>query len=374
MGQIAHTNPRRAGNDDAPYVDQDGTECGNTPSNYANGGCSVSDPDYDYFYSAKEGGLCRAKKGSSEVDAIIPASSLSSTTRLEVNQLNKDGDTLYCVVWDGNRYAIRSAKTDGSDLAELYSVQGYDSGKGFYYQIHGLCIYDHTLYFILESMTGASSLAEHYFDLYSMGEDGSIQQKLSGLELTGSATPYVAKDKVYFVYTNPGNANKSSGGSSILSENLDGSDQETIYTCSLAFINGNIILQDGSIYVLENGLAASSSSNYEYQLTRMDPSGGNQSVLLSDSISARSYVGLAGIARDTIYIGKYGDGVLSSFKTVPLAGGDPSDVDVDFTGINAKLMNACDCLLVYGTDTAAASGARVARIGFDGTTYRQLIS
>ncbi len=361
-----------SGNDAAPYVAQDGTECGNTPSNYANGGYSVSDPDYDYFYSEKQGGLCRAKKGSSEVDVIVPASSFGGTKTMQVNQLNKDGDTLYFVIWTSEGYAICSAKTDGSNFSKLYSVTGYDTSTGADHLIRGFSLYDHALYFITESMPGSSGSAVNVYDVYTMNEDGSGQQKHSSFQLAGAAVPFLTKDKVYCIYDNPENDSKSSGRSSVLSQSLDGSGQQTIYTCTLAIINGAII-QDGSIYVMESGLANSASSDYGYQLVRMDASGGSQSVLLTGSVSGRMYVELAGISNGNAYVGEYGDGVLDSLKEVPLAGGDSSAVDVNFAGIGAKLMNACDCLLMYGMDTAGSYGARVARIGLDGTVYRQLV-
>lgn len=371
-----------SGNGTSPYVDQDGTECGNTPSNYGQRAETVSDSDYDYFYSDSEGGLCRAKKGSSQVDVILPTSKLGSADSHTTFYLNKDGDTLYFMEiysrYNGSSdssFAICSVGADGSGFTTLLEIPSTDKSTGSYSYISGLYLYDHTLYFVVESMSGGSKYSDCTYDVYTMDEDGSNQQKRCSIQLVGYAEFFVTKDKVYYTYNKPDVDNpEGSSRSSVFSQNLDGSDQLEIYVSNLDWIADGPIVQDGFVYVTESNLISYAVGDGSFQLTRMDTSGNAPSVIWSGKTGRNSYYKLSAIAGNSVYLAETNDGRLASLISVPLSGGDSATLDTSFAGMDPVLSNSCDCLLLYGYGTGTwSSGAEVTRIGFDGTVFREVV-
>lgn len=371
-----------SGNDTSPYVDQDGTECGNTPSNYGQRAETVSDSDYDYFYSDSEGGLCRAKKGSSQVDVILPTSKLESANSHTTFYLNKDGDTLYFMEIysrynesSDSSFAICSVGADGSGFTTLLEIPSTDKSTGSYSYISGLYLYDHTLYFVVESMSGGSKYSDCTYDVYTMDEDGSNQQKRCSIQLVGYAEFFVTKDKVYYTYNKPDVDNpEGSSRSSVFSQNLDGSDQLEIYVSNLDWIADGPIVQDGFVYVTESNLISYAVGDGSFQLTRMDTSGNAPSVIWSGKTGRNSYYKLSAIAGNSVYLAETNDGRLASLISVPLSGGDSATLDTSFAGMDPVLSNSCDCLLLYGYGMGTwSSGAEVSRIGFDGTVFREVV-
>lgn len=374
-----------SGNDTSPYVDQDGTECGNTPSNYGQSAPTVSDSDYDYFYSESEGGLCRAKKGSSQVDVILPTSKLGSADLHSSLYLNKDGDTLFFVEsyyryssFSSSSFAICSVGADGSGFTTLLEIPSTDKSTGSYSYISGLYLYDHTLYYVVQSLAGESRYSEYTYDVYTMDEDGSNQQKRCSIQLVGYAEFFVTKDKVYYTYNKPDVDNPGgSSRSSVFSQNLDGSDQQEVYVSSLSEIADGPLVQDGNVYVMEStssNYSSDSSGASRLQLTRIDASDNSPSVLWTgETLSYHDYYQLSAIADDNVYLIESSDGRLLSLVGVPLVGGDSKALSVDFAGVGPSLSNASDCLLLYGSNTAWSAGAEVTRIGFDGTVFREVV-
>ena len=371
-----------SGNDTSPYVDQDGTECGNTPSNYGQRAETVSDSDYDYFYSDSEGGLCRAKKGSSQVDVILPTSKLESANSHTTFYLNKDGDTLYFMEIysrynesSDSSFAICSVGADGSGFTTLLEIPSTDKSTGSYSYISGLYLYDHTLYFVVESMSGGSMYSDYTYDVYTMDEDGSNQQKRCSIQHVGASTLFVTKEKVYYSYNCPDTENPGDySRSSVFSQNLDGSDQQEVYVSSLSEIADGPLVQDGNVYVMESTSSNYSSGASRLQLTRIDASDNSPSVLWTgETLSYHDYYYLSAIADDNVYLIESNDGGLLSLVGVPLAGGDSKALSVDFAGLGPSLYNASDCLLLYGSNTAWSAGAEVTRIGFDGTVFREVV-
>ncbi|MEE8675191.1 MAG: hypothetical protein SOI12_08285 [Tractidigestivibacter scatoligenes] len=373
-----------SGNDTSPYVDQDGTECGNTPSNYGQRAETVSDSDYDYFYSDSEGGLCRAKKGSSQVDVILPTSKLESANSHTTFYLNKDGDTLYFMEIysrynesSDSSFAICSVGADGSGFTTLLEIPSTDKSTGSYSYISGLYLYDHTLYFVVESMSGGSKYSDCTYDVYTMDEDGSNQQKRCSIQLVGYAEFFVTKDKVYYTYNKPDVDNpEGSSRSSVFSQNLDGSNQQEIYVSNLDWIADGPIVQDGFVYVTESNLTNYAVGDWSFQLTRMDTSGNAPSVIWSGKTgrNSNSYYKLSAIAGNSVYLAETNDGRLASLISVPLSGGDSATLDTSFAGMDPVLSNSCDCLLLYGYGMGTwSSGAEVSRIGFDGTVFREVV-
>lgn len=336
-----------------------GTEMGNTGSNYAMAAPSVSASDYDYFYSYERRGICRAKDDGSSMDVIVPFASTSDTA----SWLNLDGDTLFYLKTEnsgGTSYTVHSAKTDGSGDSIIYTLSAAGSSGS---SIQGVYLYDHVLYVLDESYDSSSHRST--FDLWTMGEDGSNQQKVGGYQTDGTTGPFVTKDKIYFTYTASYSSNNPMG--EVYSQNLDGSDFTKIYTSTVGSIYGMPIVQDGKIYFAE-----SNSSMKRSVITQTALDGSNASELYqADAYSLY----LRAVADGKVYVVSYGDYGDSSQRltSVPLDGGDTSVIAVQDNAYNPFVCTADDHLLVTDGGDGGAAGLTVYTMDYDGNKLHDYV-
>ena len=304
---------------------------GNMPSNYANNALAASDGTYDYFYSKSLGGIYRAKNDGSSPEQVFADETGSETTSYCYG-LNLSGDTLYFVMQtSGGRMgaSIWSVGTDGSNPQQLYHLPDGDGLDWIYdldgtYAIRQLYLYGQKLYFVLGYYVGwGGDDPEQTFELWSMDEDGSNQQKLSEFTVDGTQDIPIFMDdgRLYYAANSLddfGSDIDSAYSSDIVSIKLDGSD-ETEIALYLNVEVMSLFVQDGKIYMCTRDHLDGGSPG---EIMSMDLDGSNVSTL-AQANDGEVFSRFFNVVDDTVYTIIYSTGESS----VPLLGIYGSDVN-----------------------------------------------
>lgn len=331
-----------------------GTEMGNTASNYAEGAPSVSDGDYDYFYSITREGICRAKNDGSSPEVVVGTGGY----QVSAGWLSLDGDRLIYLRSDtgsGSAYTVHSVAKDGSDDKAIYTVT--NAGASGAITVQGVYVYDHTVYVLTAQYDSANGTT---YSLWTMDEDGSNQKQAGGYTTDGTTSPFVTKDKIYFSYNPRTSGSNATTMGEVYVQNLDGTDFRQIYKSTVGGLYSSPVVQDGKVYVTEGNTALN-----HYTVTRMDADGSNAKAVYEGSTYLN---GAPVVANGSVY------GVLSqneytnaTLAIAPVDGGDAKTASLPPNYFYPRVCTAGDHLLLVGTSDGGYTGTKVCSLGFDGT-------
>ena len=336
---------------------------GNTSSNYAGGAMTASGGAYDYFFSAKEGGLCRTSDGTGiqTVVALPAQSDLASDT---FSWLNLDGDRIY-YLWlastgKGNSYSIHSAAVDGSGDSTIYSAP--EGNEGSTEEYRALFLVDHKLYVVGVPRSG-SELSNVTYTVHQLDEDGNEQ---SSWTFAASSQARLSTDGSRLWYTNYPNGADATAFE-IMSENLDGTDNRLIYT-GTGWTADAPLIADGKLYCTEYASGTQT-------LSSMEPDGtGKQALYSASAASKDACARLAAVAQGNVYLVASNSDTTPQAIIVPTAGGASSTATLPFTGKYLALTTGSDHLLLTGgyTGVPYVTGENVATMDYSCTQIAQL--
>lgn len=341
-----------------------GTPMGNTASNYASGGLSVSDDSYDYFYSSIQGGICRAAKDGSSVDVI---SERESGWNGWASHFSLDGSTLFYENDDystnSTTYSVHAVNADGSNDRTIYSISSASNAGS---AIEDVYLYDHMVYVLVSTLD--SDTMRTTFGIWAMNEDGSDQHQAGGYTSdSGGGIPFLAKDKVYFCHTPPSSDGSSTNGE-VYVQNYDGSETRKLYTSDVGNMYGTPFVVDDTIYVEE-----ANNAQGIFNVVAMGLDGSDPHTVFS-STTANTWYNLVAVMHGCLYISHTDyDALVGSITRAPLDGGDTSEITLG-QEYNLFMDDAGDHLLAIGIgDDMGSMGVDVASFDFEGNKLHDYV-
>lgn len=341
-----------------------GTPMGNTASNYASGGLSVSDDSYDYFYSSIQGGICRAAKDGSSVDVI---SEREPGWNGWASHFSLDGSTLFYENDDystnSTTYSVHAVNADGSNDRTIYSISSASNAGS---AIEDVYLYDHMVYVLVSTLD--SDTMRTTFGIWAMNEDGSDQHQAGGYTSdSGGGIPFLAKDKVYFCHTPPSSDGSSTNGE-VYVQNYDGSETRKLYTSDVGNMYGTPFVVDDTIYVEE-----ANNAQGIFNVVAMGLDGSDPHTVFS-STTANTWYNLVAVMHGCLYISHTDyDALVGSITGAPLDGGDTSEITLG-QEYNLFMDDAGDHLLAIGIgDDMGSMGVDVASFDFEGNKLHDYV-
>lgn len=343
-----------------------GTEMGNTASNYASGGLSVSDDSYDYFYSSTQGGICRAAKDGSSVDVI---SEREAGWNGWAGHFSLDGSTLFYENTDSENYSnsttysVHAINADGSDDRTIYSISSANSAAS---TIEDVYLYDHMVYVLVSTLD--SDTMRTTYGIWTMNEDGSNQHQAGGYTSDrGGGIPFLAKDKVYFCYT-PSSSDGSSTSGEVYVQNYDASESSKLYTSDVGGMYGTPFMVGDTIYVEETDNAQGIFNVVAMGLDGSDPH------TVFSSTTSESWYNLVAVTHGCLYLSHSDhDALVGSITRAPLDGDDTSEITLG-QEYNLFMNDAGDHLLAIGLGGDTGSmGLDVASFDFEGNKLHDYV-
>ncbi|MGN0055639.1 MAG: lectin-like protein [Atopobiaceae bacterium] len=341
-----------------------GTPMGNTASNYASGGLSVSDDSYDYFYSSIQGGICRAAKDGSSVDVI---SERESGWNGWASHFSLDGSTLFYENDDystnSTTYSVHAVNADGSNDRTIYSISSASNAGS---AIEDVYLYDHMVYVLVSTLD--SDTMRTTFGIWVMNEDGSNQHQAGGYTSdSGGGIPFLAKDKVYFCHTPPSSDGSSTNGE-VYVQNYDGSETRKLYTSDVGNMYGTPFVVDDTIYVEE-----ANNAQRIFNVVAMGLDGSDPHTVFS-STTANTWYNLVAVMHGCLYISHTDyDALVGSITRAPLDGGDTSEITLG-QEYNLFMDDAGNHLLAIGIGYDMGSvGVDVASFDFEGNKLHDYV-
>lgn len=341
-----------------------GTPMGNTASNYASGGLSVSDDSYDYFYSSIQGGICRAAKDGSSVDVI---SEREPGWNGWASHFSLDGSILFYENDDystnSTTYSVHAVNADGSNDRTIYSISSASNAGS---AIEDVYLYDHMVYVLVSTLD--SDTMRTTFGIWAMNEDGSDQHQAGGYTSdSGGGIPFLAKDKVYFCHTPPSSDGSSTNGE-VYVQNYDGSETRKLYTSDVGNMYGTPFVVDDTIYVEE-----ANNAQGIFNVVAMGLDGSDPHTVFS-STTANTWYNLVAVMHGCLYIShKDYDTLVGSITRAPLDGGDTSEITLG-QEYNLFMDDAGDHLLAIGIgDDMGSMGVDVASFDFEGNKLHDYV-
>lgn len=341
-----------------------GTPMGNTASNYASGGLSVSDDSYDYFYSSIQGGICRAAKDGSSVDVI---SEREPGWNGWASHFSLDGSTLFYENDDystnSTTYSVHAVNADGSNDRTIYSISSASNAGS---TIEDVYLYDHMVYVLVSTLD--SDTMRTTFGIWAMNEDGSNQHQAGGYTSdSGGGIPFLAKDKVYFCHTPPSSDGSSTNGE-VYVQNYDGSETRKLYTSDVGNMYGTPFVVDNTIYVEE-----ANNAQGIFNVVAMGLDGSDPHTVFS-STTANTWYNLVAVMHGCLYISHTDyDALVGSITRAPLDGGDTSEITLG-QEYNLFMDDAGDHLLAIGIgDDMGSMGVGVTSFDFEGNKLHDYV-
>lgn len=323
---------------------------GNSVTNIAFGdGQAVSAGGMDYFFD--DNGLECAKVN--DPGSVKQICSISSGTY--VGMLNYADGYLFYAGYDSNAdsYDIKSVKADGSDGKTLYSL---DTDHNYF-----PCLYivDGRIYIVYQAYQNKTDSLH----IVSMATDGSDVRNELDLDMSCASGHCVALsgDRVY--YSDDEADDGTSGGSSVYSMKIDGSDTKRIFSSDGGSVRGITVVGDRVLVAAHDR----SGSAYSYYVASMNADGSDAKKITDVSDDE---IDIVGANNDTVYLS---DG--DSCFAVPAAGGDETDLGLpDSFQYGAYLIGADDHVIVSNGSLSGGLAYNVGSMKGDGSSYVEYFS
>lgn len=324
---------------------------GNSVTNIAFGdGQAVSAGGMDYFFD--DNGLECAKVNDS--GSVKRLCSVSDGTY--VGMLNYADGYLFYAGYDsdGDSYDIKSVKADGSDEETLYS---FDADHNYF-----PCLYivDGRIYIVYQAYQNKTDSLH----IVSMATDGSDVRNELDLDMSCASGHCVALSGGRVYYSDDEADDGTSGGSSVYSMNVDGSDTKRIFSSDGGSVRGITVVGDRVLVAAHDR----SGSAYSYYVASMNTDGSDAKKITDVSDDE---IDIVGANNDTVYLS---DG--DSCFAVPAAGGDETDLGLpDSFQYGAYLIGADDHIIVSNGSVSGGLANHVGSMkGDDGSSYVEYFS
>ena len=331
-------------------------QVGNSSSAYAGGGLVATDGSYDYFMA--DGSIYRAAcTGSDTSNPSIIVQASSSTESM--SNLNIDGDRIYYMKSNGSTsdsatYVLCSAKKDGSDAQELYTLPTSGSSNTM---INAVYLCNQKLYIVTYPFT-TDATADVTYSVTEVDESGNVIGT-SSYKADPSSSATMADGRIFYTYR-PAGSNGTTGY--IYSQNLDGSDSKVVYTKGNMAIAGTIVADSGKVYFLEYSTQNLSAG---YQLAEVGEDGSDYATISVSGVSLASTTSLVGAAKGAVYLLDWSD-TTPVLASVSEDGGTAEKTTLPKVLGWGAISTIGDHLLLDDYDSAG-SGTLIARYDLNGS-------
>lgn len=348
---------------------------GNSVTNIAVGeGQAVSAGGMDYFFDGN-GLECAKANDPGSVKQICSISSDGTS----VGMLNYADSYLFYVQEEDSSYDIKSVKADGSDEETLYSLD-VDAGHNNFPRLY---IVDGRIYIVYlhEQNATHNQNAADSLRIVSMATDGSDVRNELDFDMSSITSRHcvaLSGGRVY--YSDDEADDDSTGGSSVYSMKIDGSDTKRIFSSDGGSV-GDITVVGDRVLVAAHDHSGGYGPNgtYSYYVTSMNTDGSDAKKITDVSSDE---IHIVGANNDTVYLawaveGDYPDTFVGSWHAVPAAGGDETDFELpDSFDFDSSLIGADDHIIVNdGSITNDLSyNDGVGSMKADGSSYVEYFS
>lgn len=339
---------------------------GNSVTNIAVGeGQAVSAGGMDYYFDGN--GLERAK--ANDPGSVKQICSISSDGT-QVGMLNYADGYLFYVQEEDSSYDIKSVKADGSDEETLYSLD-VEAGHNNFPRLY---IVDGRIYiaYLHEQNATHNQNAADSLRIVSMATDGSDVRNELDFDMSSITSRHcvvLSGGRVY--YSDDEADDDSTGGSSVYSMKIDGSDTKRIFSSDGGSVRDITVVGDRVLVAAHDhsGGYGPNGTN-SYYVTSMNTDG-SDAKKITDVSDDEIYI--VGANNDTVYLFDPN----GHYFAVPVAGGDKTDFGLpDVLVGGARLIGADDHIIVndgtIANDLSYNDG--VGSMKADGSSYVEYFS
>ena len=322
-------------------------------------GTTASSGSYDYFFSRRQGGVCRATTDGI-VDLIYPM----DTNQSYVRCLTMDGDRLFFVKLDktgsGQPLGIHRMRSDGNEdtIIGMGWIPDYSTGSRV--SIDQVILYDHRLFVVLSSRdqhTGSG-----FLEVVSMDEDGGDRRTLCHQDGIDGTQALVTPDHIYYI----DRAGDSSGSTRIVSIDMGSSEQKLIYGVRSTGINWLALVGNRVCFMDDRQVMSVATDGTDAKVLYNVPSNLNSRIVATGERIL--YLETSEVPRDGMTV----EADTWDLQSLSIDGGVPVTLRAGIDFYHASVHNQGGHLLIMenGQDVGSA-GERVASVGTDGSRYTE---
>ena len=224
-------------------------------------GTLASSDGYDYFYSAAEEAICRAKPGE-DVERLVSVPNDDSMgyaqPAFNVLSIAADGTDVFYVIADyedgmsGVQYELRCVNSDGSNDRSL--IELVPDSEGTYLTPGALYAYDGRAYLSVRESSAYETGRTKIVSIDAAGEDERVECTIDADYLQVIIRP----DVLYCTKQEPGYTSDDPGYAVVYKMSIDGSSTQRLYETESARIDDVAIMGD-SLVLRETDLVTSAS-------------------------------------------------------------------------------------------------------------------